>query len=136
MRRSEIIAVGLAFCFVCFALGYFFGGSGEAEAYTVETAYSAGDEVYVGGDFAADAAAKAVEIAGETGGESGGGLVNINTADAAELQTLPGIGEILASRIIAYRETNGQFEDIIEITGVSGIGEGIFDGICDFISVD
>ncbi len=50
--------------------------------------------------------------------------VNINTADAELLETLPGIGSTLAQRIIAYREENGPFEDIYQLFMVDGIGEG------------
>ena len=49
--------------------------------------------------------------------------MDLNTADAAELDTLPGIGEALAGRIIAYREANGPFETVEELLEVSGIGE-------------
>lgn len=49
--------------------------------------------------------------------------VDLNTADEAELDTLPGIGEALAGRIIAYREENGPFRSVEELLEVSGIGE-------------
>lgn len=52
--------------------------------------------------------------------------VDLNTATAEELDTLPGIGESLARRIIAYREANGPFGSIEEIMEVSGIGEAEF----------
>ncbi len=62
------------------------------------------------------------------------GLVNINTAGSAELQTLSGIGEATAAAIIEDREANGPFASIEDIMRVSGIGEGKFakirDGIC------
>lgn len=51
-----------------------------------------------------------------------GGRVNLNTAGAAALQRLPGIGPALAERIITYREAHGPFPRVSEITRVSGIG--------------
>ncbi len=63
------------------------------------------------------------------------GLININTAAAAELDALPGIGDVLAGRIIEYRELNGGFQSIEEIMAVSGIGEKKFGDIKDRITV-
>lgn len=63
------------------------------------------------------------------------GRININTAGADELTILPGIGDSLAARIIAYREENGGFSSIYEITQVSGIGEESFLGLRDYITV-
>ena len=63
------------------------------------------------------------------------GLVNINQATAAQLQTVPGIGEVRAQDIVAYREANGPFEDIEDIMQVSGIKEGLFAKIKDYITV-
>jgi competence protein ComEA len=53
-------------------------------------------------------------------------LVNLNTAAAAELATLPGIGERTAARIIEYRQKNGPFKKIEELMNVQGIGEKSF----------
>ena len=50
--------------------------------------------------------------------------VNLNTADAEALTALPGIGEELARRIAAYREANGPFAAVEDLTKVSGIGQG------------
>jgi competence protein ComEA len=63
------------------------------------------------------------------------GLININIASLEELQTLTGIGIILAERIIAYRESNGPFDSIENIMDVSGIGESIYENIKDDITV-
>lgn len=51
-----------------------------------------------------------------------GKLININTATAAQLQTLPGIGPGLAQKIVAYREKNGPFATVAELSQVPGIG--------------
>ena len=50
-------------------------------------------------------------------------LININTADAALLETLPGIGPALAQAIVAYRSEHGPFSSAEELLAVSGIGE-------------
>ena len=62
-------------------------------------------------------------------------LININIATADELMSLPGIGEVIASRIIEYREQNGGFDNIEEIKEVSGIGDAKFEAIKDLITV-
>ncbi len=67
--------------------------------------------------------------------EQSDGKVNINTASADELKTLHGIGERRAEAIISYREQFGMFENIEQIKLVSGIGQGIFNNICNDIKV-
>ena len=63
------------------------------------------------------------------------GKVNINTADAAGLQTLNGIGETRAQAIISYRENYGLFQSIEEIKNVDGIKAGVYTKRKDEISV-
>ncbi len=63
------------------------------------------------------------------------GKVNLNTADAAALETLPRVGPQLAARIIAWRESNGRFAAIEELKSVSGIGEKTFDGLRELVTV-
>ena len=61
--------------------------------------------------------------------------ININTADAAALQQISGIGPVTAQKIIDYRTLNGNFESIEEITNVSGIGDKTFAKIKERITV-
>lgn len=68
-------------------------------------------------------------------GAAGPGRININTADLQELQQIPGIGSVIAGRIIEYREEHGAFTAPEEITGVSGIGEAIYRKIEKYITV-
>lgn len=64
-----------------------------------------------------------VGSAGGSGAKEQG--VNLNTADAAALETLPGVGPVLAKRIVDWRTTNGPFRSIDELGEVSGIGDSI-----------
>lgn len=115
----------------------------------------AADALEAAGGFSADAAEEAVNLAARVSdGEKlyfptreeyqaqsqaqeaeGGGLVNINTADASQLCTLPGIGEARAADIIAYREANGGFGACEDIMRVSGIKESVYRKISDRITV-
>ena len=63
-------------------------------------------------------------------------LVNINTASIDELRSLPGIGPRKAEAVVAYRDQNGPFAEIEQITEVRGIGPGIFENIREMITVD
>ena len=63
-------------------------------------------------------------------------VVNINTADAAALDTLPGIGPVIAERIIAYRELNGNFSSTEEITQVKGIGSATYKKLESLICIE
>lgn len=67
--------------------------------------------------------------------EEDDGKVNLNTASKEELMTLPGVGEAKAASIIAYREENGGFKSIEEIMQISGIKEGLFEKVKDYIKV-
>jgi competence protein ComEA len=69
------------------------------------------------------------------GSEGTSGLININTATAAQLETLPRIGPAMAQRIVEYREANGPFKTIEEIQNVPGIGPATFNGLKDLITV-
>lgn len=98
------------------------GGTGSAAG----TSSSSAGSSWLSGGGAAEAG---------TVGEADG-RVNINTADAAGLETLNGIGAQKAEAIIAYREANGRFEKIEDIMKVSGIKQAGFDKIKDSITVE
>jgi competence protein ComEA len=72
------------------------------------------------------------EVVASTG--AGDGLVNLNTADAAALDTLPRIGPALAERILAWREKNGPFASVEDLLDVPGIGDAILEGLRDLVT--
>lgn len=63
-------------------------------------------------------------------------LININRANIMELKELPGIGDVLAGRIIEYRNEKGGFKSIEEIKNVSGIGDKRFSDIKDKVTIN
>lgn len=65
----------------------------------------------------------------------GAALVNVNNATVEELETLPGIGEVLAATIVQYREEHGPFTSVDQLEDVSGIGEVTLEELRDLITI-
>lgn len=76
-----------------------------------------------------------IQESGETA-ETSDSRININTAGASELMSLPGVGSAKADAILSYRETNGAFASIEELMNVPGIKEGVFQQMKEYIRVD
>jgi competence protein ComEA len=90
----------------------------------------------------ADGQQVAVGLPGAAGGSSGtagdtaqGGPVNLNTATATDLDALPGIGPVLAQRIVTYREQQGRFTSVEQLDDVPGIGPSIYDQLKTLVTV-
>ncbi len=100
-----------------------------------------GVQVYVAREGEAAATGSGTSPASGSAGSSAAGAagqqakVNINTATSEQLQTLQGVGEGIASRIIDYREKNGSFKKIEDLKNVSGIGDARFAAIEESITV-
>ena len=109
LTKTEKILLGLTAAFLCVLLALHLGG--EKSAVTVER------------EAAPEEIVPVVEP------------LDLNTAAAAELTDLPGIGEELADRILEYREEHGPFETTEALMEVSGIGEGKFSALEGLITV-
>ena len=82
------------------------------------------------------AAAAGGPAAAEKPGSAGGDkLVNINTADAGQLATLPQVGPKMAQRILDYRKGNGSFKRVQDLMKVKGIGEKVFARLQPLITI-
>ena len=88
-----------------------------------------GEQVAVGVPAAAGAAAPDATAAG------GSGAVDLNTAGVAALDGLPGIGPVLAQRIVDHREREGPFRQVDDLLDVPGIGPAILDHLVDAVTV-
>ena len=83
-----------------------------------------------GGSVAAQAASGSAGASG-----TGSALVNLNTATLDQLEALPGIGPVLAQRIMDYREQHGPFASVDDLSNVSGIGDAHMEDLRPLVTV-
>ena len=115
IARGEGLLLGLTGLFLCLLLGLYLRDRRAVEAPAfVETALTA-----------------PVEEA-----RPDPSPVNLNTADREALTALPGIGEALAERIVAYREEHGPFAAVEDLTNVSGVGQGKLAALEGLVTVE
>lgn len=129
------------------------GAVAEPGLYVLPSDARVVDAIAAAGGFAAGAAEDAVNLARPLGdGEqrhvpavgdvaigvleaAGDGRVNLNTADIAQLDTLPRIGEAMAQRIIDWRDANGGFTSIEDLLAVPGIGDKMLEALRSLVTV-
>lgn len=87
---------------------------------------SAGDHIVVPGPGSGD-------DGGVSTGAPGDGLILLNTASASELERLPGVGPVLAERIVSFRDQNGRFDVVEDLLEVPGIGEAKLAALRDLV---
>lgn len=125
LSKAEIAAVAITFIFIVLTVVISARSRGGGAVVTVSTEKT--------GSAAVEAAEPLSSPAPDVSAEA---TVNINTASAQELCALPGIGDVLAARIIAYRGEYGPFTNTEDIMGVSGIGAKTYEKLKDRITVN
>lgn len=129
LKKLEIVCLVVVCMLLTFTAGYF-AGVGETER-------SQTTELTVFTDREPEPAAEpAKKQPVQKPNPESEGKVNLNTADLETLQELPGIGPVLAQRIIDYRESFGDFVMIEQLMEVTGVGEGKYEKVKDLITVD
>lgn len=121
-KGGTVVLLVITAMFVAFTAGMLFGRNYGKDAVTVQPVITE----YVSSGNPAIAATASQDS----------GLININTASSVLLDTLPGIGPVLAQRIIDYREANGPFETVEELGEVEGIGSKTLLEILNLITVE
>lgn len=133
-KTAEVLLLILVAAALAFCSGYALGEanrSGTIEVTTQQTAQS--NETLPPVDTPTEGSASSGQ---SSPSERTSGLLELNTAGKEELMELPGIGEVLAERIIAYRQENGGFHAVEDLLNVDGIGEKRLDAIRDLITVE
>ena len=74
-------------------------------------------------------------VVGQSAVAADDGKVNLNSASEADLEELPGIGPVLAGRIVAYRESHGPFRSVAELDAVSGVGPAVLANLRELVRV-
>ena len=128
ISRYEKAVLSLTAAFLLFTGGWFLARQNMAAPYEVTTARPGTEqtETFQSGQPANSRPDSLLE----------GEVIDLNTADLYDLQRLPGIGEKRAQAIVAYREAHGPFQSVEDLTQVSGIGQGILDGLREDVTVN
>lgn len=118
------------------------GLTSEADTNRVNLAIKVEDEGHyiipkIGEDIVINDLGRNIENDNEESNNSGKNpkKININNASKEELDSLPGVGEVTAQKILDYREENKEFKSIDEIKNVKGIGENKFNNLKDYICI-
>lgn len=101
------------------------------EAMNLAGAVADGEQVVVPGP----GGSTPVEVADAEQPDDGVGPIRLNSATAAELETLPGVGPVLAERIVSHRDSRGDFVEVEDLLDVSGIGEAKLASIRELVVV-
>lgn len=119
MKKANVMLFTVFAAFACLITGFFIGRNSVSGDILISYNHSVQEQA----------------VATQPNESDDYGLININTASASVLQSLPNIGETLAQRIVEYRKENGDFIAIEDLLQVKGIGETRLEQIRQYITV-
>ena len=124
-KFRRLLYPALTLCFLLGMLGYYLGRR-SVDGLLLTTQYPASTEAFE----------RTVAASEPASGPSASEKSELNRATLEELMSLPGIGEVRAQSILEYRQSNGPFRQPSELMNISGIGEGIYEKLRDYVYVE
>lgn len=121
MKKASYAVLATFIVFICFLIGFFLGRVSTRDQVTAQSIHQR-EESEIVNQF-------------HTEQNTTNGKIDINSASVHQLQMLPNIGEVLAKRIVEYRNQNGPFSTIDDLLWINGIGEKTLDDLRQYITV-
>lgn len=122
MKKASLVIIAVTLVFVAFAVGFFLGRNTTPSPISVS-------------NLPTDATTEPPATEPQPTEKEISFPIDVNTATVEDLTALPGIGQTLAQRIVAYRNEKGSFNSLSELLNVDGIGEKTLENILQYITI-